>query len=64
MFQLLNGPKTGQCVQLVTGLYISYLSDGIPYIQGLYSIDVNATQAHGIRRIAHKPLLSFGSKRE
>ena len=37
---------------------------GITYIQGLSSIDVKATQAHGLRRIAHTPIPSFGSKRK
>ena len=48
MFKLLNVHNTGQYVHLVTGLKRSYLSDGIPYIQGLSRIDVHATHAHGI----------------
>ena len=59
MFKLFNVPKTGQYVQLVTGLYSSCLSYGILDVQGLSIIDVNATQAHGI---AQTPLPSFGSK--
>ena len=42
MLQLLNGPKNGQYVHLVTGLYHSCLFDGIPDIQSLSSIDVHA----------------------
>ena len=38
--------------------------DEIPYIQGLYNIDVQATHEHGIRRISHLPIPSFGSKRK
>ena len=56
MLQLLNGLNTGQYVKSVTGLYRSCLSDGIPDRQGLSRINVHATQAHGIRRIAHTPL--------
>ena len=44
MLQLLKDPNTGQQVQLVTGLSI---------------IDVHATQAHGIRIIAHISLPIF-----
>ena len=36
----------------------------IPYIQGLSRIYVHVSQAHGMRRIAHKTLPSFGSKRK
>ena len=36
----------------------------MPDIQDLPSIDVHATQAHGIHQIAHTPFPSFGSKRE
>ena len=32
----------------------------IPDIQGLSIVDVQATHAHGIRRIAHSPIASFG----
>ena len=46
MFQLFNYPTTGQYVHLVTGLYPSCFSDGIPDIQGLSSIYVQATHAH------------------
>ena len=60
MFQLFNGPNTGQYVHLVTGLKRSCLSDGIPDIQGFSGIDVHATQAQGIRRIAQTPLPIFG----
>ena len=35
-------------MHLVTGLLLSCSSDGIPEIQGLSSIDVHATQAHGV----------------
>ena len=35
---------------------------GIPDIQGLSIIDLNATQLHGTRKIAHTPLPIFGSK--
>ena len=64
MFQLFKSPNPGQYVHLVTGLYRSCLSDGITDIQGLSSIDVQATHAHGIRRIAHLTMPSFGSKRK
>ena len=62
MFQFLNGPRTGKYVQLVTGLYRSCLSDGIPDIQGLYIIDVHSTHAYVIRRIKQTQLPSFGLK--
>ena len=64
MFQLFNSPNTGQYVHLVTGLYRSCFSDGIPDIHALSSIDVKATHAHGIRRIAHLTMPSFVSKRK
>ena len=64
MFQLLKDPNTIQQVHLMTGLYRSYLSYGIPDIQGLSIIDAHATQAHSIWRIAHTPIPSFGSKRK
>ena len=64
MFQLLNAPNIGQYVHLVNGLYRSCFYDGIPDIQGLSSIDVQRTHAHGIQRIAHLPIPSFGSKRK
>ena len=51
-------------MHLVKGLYQTCLSDGIPDIQGLSSIDLEATQAHSIRRIAHTLLPNFGSKRK
>ena len=57
MFQLLKEPYTGQYVHLVTGLQSSCLSDGIPDIQGLSSIDVHATQSHGIRKLHILPYL-------
>ena len=64
MLQLLNVPRTGQYVQLVTGLYCSCLSDGIQDIQVLSSMDVNETQVHGIRQIEHTKLAGFGSNRK
>ena len=51
-------------MHLVTGFYLYCSSDGIPDIQGLSSIDVQATQAHGIPKIAHTPLPIFVSKRK
>ena len=62
MLQLLNGPKNGQYVHLVTGLYRYCLSDGVSDIQGFSRIDVHSTHAHGIWRTAQIPLTSFGSK--
>ena len=39
-----------------------YITDGIPNIQCLYSIDVHATHTHGILRIEQTSLPSFVSK--
>ena len=49
---------------MVTGLLRSSSPDGIPIIKGLSSIYVHATQAHGIRKISHMHIPSFGSKRK
>ena len=49
-------------MHLGTGLLQSCLSDEITDVQGLYSIDVQATHAHGIQLISHTPIPTFGSK--
>ena len=62
MLQLLNGPKTGQCVHLVTGLQHSCLSNSITDIQDLSRVNGHVIHAHGIRQITQTPLPNFGSK--
>ena len=62
VFEIRRIPCAGvACTSIMDKAWISGIP---PDNHALSRIDVQAAHAHGIRRIAHLPIPSFGSKRK